>query len=125
MILRLILVFSAIAAQNSTLVDLTGVVVRNRIREPRSAAASSGLVGYSDSTTEKKPLSLTLSIINIEDSVLTYEIGIRNLGEQVLLIPVDANSLDVEPQNSKEAYSFTQLHISLSSNEGATGGSLS
>src|SRR5436309_2612038 len=100
----LVMLFTAVP-QTTPVVDFTGIVPRNRVREPVSASASGGAVG-GDAHVAQQESSVAITIVSLElareapaPSVI-FEIRLENVSSQTLALPLDPNLADFEPETT-------------------------
>jgi hypothetical protein len=114
----LALALAALGHQQTTPdIDLTGVVPKNRIREPLMGSSSGGLVGQSGNLVAGKD-SVQVILLSVEssgetDPHLTFEIQIQNRGGEALEFPADPNLADFEPKDASISYVYELAYVAL------------
>src|ERR1022692_373066 len=103
--------------QSTSVVDLTALAPRNRVREPATASSSGGSVGGSPGVMEGKGSidmnMLSVAPVNVPEPYVVFEVRVRNTGSREFEFPVDPNLADFEPENVITAYAHTAAHVSL------------
>lgn len=98
-------------------IDLTGVVPRDRVREPTTTSTSGGGVGGNGPVAQTAPfnmriLSATTDLSGSEPSV-TFEVELKNVSDRSREFPVDPNLADFEPEGSDVPYRYLSSSITL------------
>lgn len=117
-LLSVVLAFPVLSSEVAFL-DLTKIIIRNRIREPNTATASSGGVGVGGipHREPKEPLRLTLLSLDknkaeLGDDII-YELKVENVGNEPFIIPWNPHSADLEPEDAEQPYEYTSGWFSL------------
>ena len=112
-----IIVATALVAQGTpaSLLDLTNVPVRHRLREPVTASGSGHAVGYQGGLRPPLPIALQLRSLEKSDSrdMAVAELEIRNTSGKHLEIPVDPSSRDLEPASASTPYRYVSAYLWL------------
>jgi hypothetical protein len=108
----------ALLQTGATVIDLTGVTPRNRVREPMNSSASGGLVGGNGPVGQKNTLlGMTVLSARVDRSPsaasLHFSIELKNIGDQKITLPVNPNLADFEPANSSVPYNYISCQVTL------------
>ena len=115
-VIALIALILAGLQADGSLIDITGVVPRNRVREPVTSSASGGGVG-SNGPVAQQGVSVGVTILSLKrddnapEPSLVFEVRLTNVGRESLEFPTDPNLADFEPESASTPYAYVSAHL--------------
>jgi|SRR5580704_13199843 hypothetical protein len=97
-------------------IDITGVVPRNRVREPATSSSSGGSAGSNGPVVQQGgSVGLTILSLKSDDNApepsLVFEVRLTNVGQGSLELPTDPNLADFEPDRASTPYAYMSAHL--------------
>lgn len=111
-----ILAMAGVAIAQTSVIDITDVVPRNRSKEPSIVSTSAGKSGGSTGTSEQES-RVTTEILSAKfengtsGPTLIFRVRLRNTSREKLAVPIDPNLAHFEPQSADTPYSYSSAHI--------------
>lgn len=117
-ILTILALAGVAIGQAPRVIDIADVVPRNRTKQPTIVSSSGYKSGGSEGTSEQEsPISAEILFAKFENGVssptLIFQVRLRNISRERLLVPVDPNLADFEPSRADSPYSYSSAHIFL------------
>lgn len=116
-LVRLVAMILAGLQATPSALDLTEVIVRDRVHEPITSSTSGGGVGGNGPVAQAGPITMSLFSVAVDPSrqksSVIFDVELKNISTRQLELPVNPNLADFEPERPHVPYSYMSSYITL------------